>query len=160
MSRSYFAYEKPSAALVIFTFVTIVQGMLIAIMGLAIGSSIHFPLPIVGFLITGFGMVLIVCQYASTFRRNVYCMWLATAQLLFCCLPCGLMLLIGGCVAAIPLAVSLTTAALNAMWGMSLVEQHSLVPDDHTSEQISLIEIFCAVLIAALILGPASMFYR
>ncbi len=158
--RRHFAYEQPSAVLIGFTFLTIGQGILIAIFGLAIGSNSQVPISESGFLIAMFGMVLIFAQYASTFRRNVYCMWLATGQLALCSLPCGLVLLVGGCIAVLPLIVSGTTAILNLVWGMSLVEQHSIVPDDQTPEQISLIEIFFAILIIALILGPATAFYR
>lgn len=158
MPRRYFSYEKPSALLIGFTFLTMGQGIVIAIVGLVIGSRVGSVEP--GFALASFGMVLIVTQYASTFRRNVYCMWLATGQLTLCSIPCGLALIVGGCVAAIPLFISGTTALLNLYWGISVVEQHSIIPDDQSPEQISLIEIFLAILIVALILGPATVFYR
>lgn len=155
IQRRHFAYEKPSAIFIIFTWLTIIQGMLIAIAGLATGSK--NPL---GFMIAGFGLVLIVCQYASTYRRNLHCMCVATLQLLLLSLICGFLLLKGGCAAVFPFVISLVTAAFNTIWAVSLVEQRSIVPDNLESEQISLIEIFMAILIAALILGPASAFYR
>ncbi|WP_146119146.1 hypothetical protein [Blastopirellula marina] len=156
--RYTFAYEKPSPVLIMCTLGVMGQGILMAILGLGIGSNP--PSAGFGFLLVAFGLILILAQYISTFRRNFFGLIVASGQLAFCSLVFFLAAIVGVVIAVPPLIVSATTVLLNLYWGVSVSEQNSLDLDSQVTNQISLFEILGAMLIFAMILGPASFFYR
>lgn len=156
--RYTFVYEKASPLLILFTLAVMGQGILLAILGMGIASDPRSAG--VGFLFAAFGLTLIVSQYISTFRRNLYGLIVACCQLMFCSLLLFMAALVGVVIALPPLIVSATTVVLNLYWAISVSEQFAYAPESPEVNQISLFEILGAMLIFAMILGPASWFYR
>ncbi|PQO45235.1 hypothetical protein C5Y93_14830 [Blastopirellula marina] len=151
-------YEEASLILALFTFGTMGQGILITIFGLSISTQSHSST--FGFIVAGFGFTLIITQYASTYRRNLFCLIVASGQLAFCSFLLFLLLMLGGFFVLLPLTISVTTLLLNLTWYASLIEQREFGILEESSQKITLREIFGAILVLALILGPASFFYR